>query len=221
MNTSEWQRPANVIIVHELPLMRRALRIALEADHRLCIVGSTAFDAMGMLLALDRQPDAILIDPAGDAAARVATIEALHRAAPKAAIIVMLSHEVVLDVGALRTAGASTFIDCFAHADEVLVSVTGWCNDLLRTCADRESCRNGGAAAYNGSVEQAPLATVDVELLRLVAAGQTDEQIARILFVSPRTVQKHLARVRAETSCANRSQLVAWYMRMHQPYVYS
>ena len=213
MTASNRQQRANVVIVHELPLMRRALRAALATDPRLRVVGSTAFDAIGISLALDQHPDAILIDPAGDAATRIATIEALHHAAPGAAIIVMLSHEVVLDTGALRSAGATSFIDCYAHAEEVLAAVTGWCTDTLGNRWAPSPFANRTRAATIDAAEVARLDTTDHDLLQLVAEGLTDDQIAQRLFVSPRTVQKHLARLRTATTCANRSQLVAWYMR--------
>ncbi|MCW2972553.1 MAG: two component transcriptional regulator, LuxR family [Thermoleophilia bacterium] len=212
MNTTNLRHQANVVIVHELPLMRRALRAALATDARLRIVGSTAFDAIGISLALDRRPDAILIDPAGDADTRVATVEALHHAAPTAAIIVMLSHDVVVDVGALRGAGATSFIDCYAHSDEVLAAVSSWCNRLLKS--HRESGQEAGTRRpWNGSPDSGRLETIDLDLLQLVAEGHTDEQIAQRLYISSRTVQKHLARLRTATACANRPQLVAWYMR--------
>ncbi|MBC7461956.1 MAG: response regulator transcription factor [Thermoleophilia bacterium] len=204
--------------MHELPLMRRALRAALATDPRLHVVGSTAFDAIGISLALDQRPDAILIDPAGDADARIATIEALHHAAPTAAIIVMLSHEVVLDTGALRGAGATSFIDCYAHAEEVLAAVAGWCNDTLSSRLPRMPFVRSTHSAPYAPDETSPLGTTDLDLLQLVADGLTDEQIARRLYVSPRTVQKHLARLRTMTASANRSQLVAWYMRTVTPH---
>jgi DNA-binding CsgD family transcriptional regulator len=47
-------------------------------------------------------------------------------------------------------------------------------------------------------------------VLRLVAQGLTDKQIAEQIYVSPRTVQNHLARIRDKTDLRRRSELARW-----------
>jgi DNA-binding NarL/FixJ family response regulator len=68
----------------------------------------------------------------------------------------------------------------------------------------------GVAARRDESREQALLTPREEEVLRLVADGLTDKQIAERLFVSPRTVQSHLAQVRQKTGLARRSALARW-----------
>jgi DNA-binding CsgD family transcriptional regulator len=51
----------------------------------------------------------------------------------------------------------------------------------------------------------------------MLTQGLTDRQIAERLFVSPRTVQNHLARVRQKTSLSRRSELARWAV-MHAVY---
>ena len=54
------------------------------------------------------------------------------------------------------------------------------------------------------------LSTRELEVLRLVAMGRTDSQIAEEIYVSPRTVQNHLARIRDKTGLRRRSELTRW-----------
>ena len=61
------------------------------------------------------------------------------------------------------------------------------------------------------------LTATEQEVLRLLTQGLTDRQIAERLFVSPRTVQNHLARVRQKTSLSRRSELARWAV-MHAVY---
>jgi DNA-binding NarL/FixJ family response regulator len=49
-----------------------------------------------------------------------------------------------------------------------------------------------------------------LKVLRLVAEGRTDKQISASLYISPRTVQSHLAHIRAKTGIARRTQLACW-----------
>jgi DNA-binding NarL/FixJ family response regulator len=50
------------------------------------------------------------------------------------------------------------------------------------------------------------------EVLRLVARGHTDKEIAQTLYISPRTVQNHLTRVREKTGLRRRPELTRWAM---------
>ena len=61
------------------------------------------------------------------------------------------------------------------------------------------------------------LTATEQEVLRLLTQGLTDRQIAERLYVSPRTVQNHLARVRQKTSLSRRSELARWAV-MHAVY---
>jgi DNA-binding NarL/FixJ family response regulator len=50
------------------------------------------------------------------------------------------------------------------------------------------------------------------DVLRLVAAGATDKEIAQKLYISPRTVQNHLTRIRDKTGLRRRAELTRWAM---------
>ena len=49
-------------------------------------------------------------------------------------------------------------------------------------------------------------------MLRLVATGSTDKEIAEALYISPRTVQNHLTSVREKTGLRRRAELTRWAM---------
>jgi DNA-binding CsgD family transcriptional regulator len=50
----------------------------------------------------------------------------------------------------------------------------------------------------------------DLEIMRLVAQGLTDNEIGAELYISPRTVQNHLTRIREKTGVRRRSELARW-----------
>ena len=50
----------------------------------------------------------------------------------------------------------------------------------------------------------------ELEVLRGVAEGKTDIEIGEVLFISPRTVQNHLTRIREKTGLRRRSELTRW-----------
>jgi DNA-binding CsgD family transcriptional regulator len=55
-----------------------------------------------------------------------------------------------------------------------------------------------------------PLQGRELEILRLVVQGKTDEEIGRELFISARTVQSYLTRIRVKTGLRRRSELTRW-----------
>jgi DNA-binding NarL/FixJ family response regulator len=62
----------------------------------------------------------------------------------------------------------------------------------------------------NGLTPTGALTVSELKVLRLVAEGRTDKQISATLYISPRTVQSHLAHIRAKTGIARRTQLACW-----------
>jgi DNA-binding CsgD family transcriptional regulator len=56
------------------------------------------------------------------------------------------------------------------------------------------------------------LSAREVEVLRLVCAGERDQQIAEALFISVKTVHSHLDRVRDKTGCRRRAELIRYAM---------
>ncbi len=67
--------------------------------------------------------------------------------------------------------------------------------------------RAGGEMTMN---PKSRLAARELAVLRLLADGMTDKQIGASLYVSPRTVQAYLARIRDKTGLRRRAQLARW-----------
>jgi DNA-binding CsgD family transcriptional regulator len=71
--------------------------------------------------------------------------------------------------------------------------------------------RYSGSRADGEAAEPRPLLSArEQEILRLVAQGLTDKQIAARLYLSPRTIQNHLTRMREKTGTRRRSELTRW-----------
>ena len=76
--------------------------------------------------------------------------------------------------------------------------------NLLRDYARRARGEQPALRPLIGSREQ--------EVLRLIAQGCTDKEIAATVFISPRTVQNHLTRIREKTGLRRRAELTRWAM---------
>jgi LuxR family transcriptional regulator, maltose regulon positive regulatory protein len=78
---------------------------------------------------------------------------------------------------------------------------------LLRACGDTAPPRRRSAAAPSGLIE--PLTDRELEVLRLLAAGRSNERIARDLVVALDTVKKHVTHILGKLGAANRTEAAA------------
>jgi DNA-binding CsgD family transcriptional regulator len=81
--------------------------------------------------------------------------------------------------------------------------LTAQITDELAALGERIDRRLGRRAAHQS--EHAGLTRRELEVVRLVALGQTDKEIARALFLSPRTVETHVVNIRAKLDCRSRA----------------
>lgn len=198
----------DVLIVHQHPLMRRALANTLAADSSFRIVGLTGFASLGIALAKHHPPDVIIVEATNIAAKNVESIAELKHSAPDAVILALLPDDDLFSAGALRAVGVTSFIDSYALPEEILAAVRANCGAATSTqrLADH-------SLSSNTQIELDP---ADIEILELLADGATDAEIGRQLFICARTVQSQLVRLRHETGCNNRAQLISWFAR-HAP----
>ena len=82
----------------------------------------------------------------------------------------------------------------------------------LRNCAARAwQLRTSGTESVPAWPSDNPLSERELEVLQLVARGQSNKLIARVLGLSPHTVKRHMARILDKTGQASRGQVAAWY----------
>lgn len=91
-------------------------------------------------------------------------------------------------------------------------AVASACRSLLRRAGAPVPRRRGGTGVP-GDLRALGVTSRETEILRLLGGGLTNKEIAARLYLSPRTVERHLANIAAKTGAARRSQLVAYAAR--------
>jgi DNA-binding NarL/FixJ family response regulator len=114
-------------------------------------------------------------------------------------------------------AGASGYVTKFARPRELreaVIEVHGG-GRVVSPALARTVLQPDARRSWRNHVEGVPalLSARENAVLRLVAQGRTDADVAAELGVQVRTVQSHLARVRVKTGVRRRSELVTWAMR--------
>ena len=207
-----------MLIVDDEELVRTGLRLILEAESDLTVVGTASDGASGVAAARRFRPDVVLMDirmPGLDGLA--ATRELLGGDEPAGCkVVVLTTFDVDEHVYEALRAGASGFLlkdvpaDQLAHAIRVAAageallapSVT---RRLITAFTRRLPAGAGRAPSPAGLAE---LTAREVEVLTLLAEGLSNAEIAGRLFVGEATVKTHVARVLTKLGVRDRVQAV-------------
>jgi DNA-binding NarL/FixJ family response regulator len=205
-----------VLLVDDQALVRGGLRALLDAQPDICVVGEAGDGAAAALLAADLVPDVILMDirmPGVDGLTATKSITADARLADVR--IVMLTtfdlDEYVFE--ALRS-GASGFLVKDTEPVELIRAVRAVASGdaLLSPRATRSLVEEYAARAKPAdlSPELDFLTDREREVMALVAAGLSNEDIGRRLFMSPATAKTHVSRAMVKLGARDRAQLVVF-----------
>ncbi|PIC00297.1 response regulator transcription factor [Caulobacter sp. X] len=191
----------SVLIVDDHPLLREGVTAVLEAEPDIRVVGEAAdgLDAIAQFKNL--RPDLVLMDLQMPGVDGVEAISAIRAIAPDARIIVLTTYAGdVRALSALR-AGASGYLLKSSLRRELI--------DTIRAVLGGQRCLHPEVAhdiAVNAIAE--PLSDREIDVLRRVAQGAANKQIARALALSEDTVKGHMRSIFSKLDVTDRTQAV-------------
>jgi DNA-binding NarL/FixJ family response regulator len=199
-----------VLIVDDHAVVRAGLRLLLEAEEDLEPVGEAGTARDAIFQARSLKPDVILLDvvmPDGSGLDAVPTL--LHEQ-PEAKVLVLSMQDDPQYVRQAFSAGASGYVLKEAADSELVAAI-------------REVARGGryvhpelGARLVAAETEERrrteedPLSEREREVLRLLALGHTNQEIAKQLYISVRTAETHRAHIMQKLRLQSRAELVRY-----------
>jgi DNA-binding NarL/FixJ family response regulator len=208
----------SVLVVDDHSLVRAGFRSILGDEDDIEVVGEAKDGAEAVETAGRERPDVVLMDirmPAMDGLEATRRITADPRLAATKVIVLTTFDLDEYVFGALK-AGASAFLLKGVEPQALI--------DAVRTVAGGDALLDPGAtrrlieAYVEGQQAPSPpapglqlpssLTAREVEILRLIAAGGTNNEIARHLFISPLTCKSHVSRILMKLEARDRIQLV-------------
>lgn len=193
------------MIVDDHAVLRSGLRLVIEREDGLGVAGEagTAEDALRSFERL--QPDIVLMDLEMPGIGGLAGVKRLQELHPDTAVLVLSMHGEADDVRRAFEAGARGYVLKTA-ADEELIRA-------IRAVSSGERYLHPSLGAVlaqppqsRGAVDE--LSTREREVLRLLALGHTNQEIAQQLYVSVRTVESHRAHIMTKLRAASRAEMV-------------
>ncbi|GGS73003.1 DNA-binding response regulator [Streptomyces violarus] len=203
--------PIRVVLADDERMVRTALRAILSAEPDLEVVGEAATGAEAVSVVRELRPDVVLMDvrmPEIDGIRATEQILATLDEPPRIVVVTTFENDSYV-YDALR-AGAAGFLLKRADADALVqaVRLVARSDSLLFPAAVRTLATEHARAHPAPPAWVAKLTGREREVLRHMADGQTNAEIARRMEVGPATVKSHVAAVLAKTGTRDRTQAV-------------
>jgi len=216
-----------VLIADDQAAVREGLALLLETMSEVSVVGQAGDGLEAAALAAELAPDVVLMDlnmPRADGIAATSTILAAN---PDIRVVVLTTYEDDASiVGALRAGALGYLTKAATRADiERAVKAAAAGQAILDPAVQRQllaaatgGATNTAAAATNGAAKSPgaepeaadDLSPREADVLRLIAAGHSNREIAKKLFVGEATVKSHINRIFTKTGCRDRAQAVQY-----------
>ncbi|MBG0831409.1 response regulator transcription factor [Planomonospora sp. ID67723] len=197
-----------VVIADDEDLIRAGLRIIIDSEPDLAVVGEAADGAAVISVVREHRPDVVLMDvrmPAVDGIQATRRLAALPEP-PKVVVVTTFENDDYV-YEALR-AGASGFLLKRTRPDDLVQAVrtVAGGDSLLFPSAIRALAARHGATRPSAGIER--LTAREGDVLRLMARGLSNGEIAADLVVSTETVKTHVGNVLAKLEARDRTQAV-------------
>ena len=226
-----WQVPSRIVTADDHPLFRSAIRQTLESHSDFEVVGEAANGREALELCRRSRPELVLMDLRMPQMDGVAATHAIKREFPDTLVLVLTAVDESAGLSDSLKAGAAGYVLKDAPAVRITDAVRrvlagespldekvamGLIMSLMNRGTQEEENRKGESAhsstAEMPTEERGGLRSADsltpreVEILRLVVQGQTNQQVARTLLISVSTVKRHLRHVSTKLGVCDRVQ---------------
>jgi len=199
-----------VLVVDDHAVVRAGLTRILDAEPDIEAVAEAPNGERAVFEAMEHQPDVVLMDVVMPGKSGIEATRAVLQAVPSTTVLVLSMQDDPRYVREAFEAGASGYVMKEAADDEVV--------DAVRAVASGQRYLHPalGARLLEAESEERrraaadPLSDREREILRLLALGHTNQEIAKMLYVSVRTAETHRAHIMQKLGLTSRAELVRY-----------
>jgi DNA-binding NarL/FixJ family response regulator len=210
--------PVRVVLADDQEMVRAGLRMLLDFQPDLEVVGEAADGLQAVEVVTRTRPDVVLMDVRMPRCDGIEAARRIVAALPETAVVVLTTFDDDASLAEALRAGVSGFLLKVAPPEQLLhaVRTVAAGNGLLDPAVTLRVIAASAAAPAADPAAAARLASLtqrETDVLRLVAEGLTNAEIAGRLYLGEATVKTYLSRMLAKLDLRDRVQAVAFAFR--------
>jgi two-component system, NarL family, response regulator NreC len=199
-----------VLIVDDHAVVRSGLKLVLDADEEIEPVGEAGSARDAIFEARSLKPDVILLDVVMPDQSGLEIIPQLLHENPETKVLVLSMQDDPRYVREAFDAGASGYVLKEAADSEVVAAVREVAGGGRYVDPELGARLVAAESAERRRAEEDPLSEREGEVLRLLALGHTNQEIAKQLYISVRTAETHRAHIMQKLRLSSRAELVRY-----------
>jgi len=196
------------VVVDDHAVVRSGIKLLLEREDDIEIVGEAGNARDAVFRARALKPDVILLDVVMPGTSGIEVLPQLLEESPETKVLVLSMQDDPSYVREAFAAGAAGYVLKEAADEEVVAAVreiAGGGSYVHPALGARMVAADAEARA---AAEADPLSDREREVLRLLALGHTNQEIAKMLYISVRTAETHRAHIMQKLRLSTRAELV-------------
>jgi two-component system, NarL family, response regulator NreC len=199
-----------VLIVDDHAVVRSGLKLVLESEEGIEPVGEAGSAREAVFEARSTKPDVILLDIVMPDQSGIEVIPTLLKENPETKILVLSMQDDPHYVREAFAAGASGYVLKEAADSEVVAAVREVAGGGRYVHPELGARLITAESEERRRAEADPLSERESEVLRLLALGHTNQEIAKQLFISVRTAETHRSHIMQKLRLSSRAELVRY-----------
>ena len=199
-----------LLIADDHGVLRAGLVALLNAETGMQVVGEAEDEHTAVTLAVEKRPDIVLMDISMPETSGIEATRRIKQLVPKTRVLILTVHEDKSLMEEAIRAGANGYILKRAIKDQLISAIHTVMRDelYLHPAMSRMLLESQALKQVPGEHPPDPLTPRETEVLRLIARGYTNSQIAEILHISVRTVEYHRGNLTGKLNLRSRVELM-------------
>lgn len=205
-----------VLVVDDHTVLRDTLRLLLEMNGEVEVVGEAADGRAAIDLAEQLRPDVILMDTAMPGLNGIEATTVIRKRLPKVKVLILSGYGHEDQVRNALRAGASGYVLKSSSSEELLLAIRTVSQSntyLSQSLAEGDRLRSYLLASEGRTTREASLSAREREVLQLIAEGYTNKAIAERLFISVKTVEAHKEHIVQKLGVRGSAELIRYAIR--------